>query len=91
MSQFQGFGGSVHPARLCTIIQYIVIYICFELEEKITPTTNGSMNACMELVGLSASNAVKKHCFKLCVYQCYFSLKLINKSSGVVGDRHSLK
>ena len=55
VSQFQGFGGLENNA----LIQYIVIYIYFELEEKnkyIFPTTKSSMNACMELVGSSTFN-----------------------------------
>ena len=46
VSQFQGFGGLVHPTRMirdvtlclaiigtvCALIQYIVICICFEFE-----------------------------------------------------------
>ena len=39
-------------------------YICFEFEENnhIFPTMMGSMNVCMERVGFSISNKVKKHC-----------------------------
>ena len=48
---------------LCT---NIAIYICFEFEEIkvhfIFQTTKGSMNACLELMGLSVSNKVKSHC-----------------------------
>ena len=75
MSQFQGFGGLVHPTRLipfltlawpvCAQIQSIAICICFEFEEKkapfIFPTTKGSMNACMEHVGFRTSKKVKNH------------------------------
>ena len=49
---------------VCALIQYIAIYICFKLEEENTfifQTTNGSMDACMELVGFSTSNKVKNH------------------------------
>ena len=61
-SQFQGFGGLVHPARLYTNTVYIVMNMCFEFEEqKKAPTTKGSMNACTELVGFSTSNKAKNH------------------------------
>ena len=47
---------------VCAIIQYFVIYLCFEFEEIkvhfIFPTTKGSMNAWMGLVGFSH----KSHC-----------------------------
>ena len=42
------------------------ICIRFEFEEKTTnllfPTTKGSMNACIEFVGLGTSKKVKNHC-----------------------------
>ena len=47
---------------VCALIQYIVIYTCFEFEEENKyPTTKGSMNACMELAGFSTSHKVKNH------------------------------
>ena len=58
MSQFQGFGGLVHPARLCTNT----------VQKKKAQTTKGSMNACMELMGSSTSNKVKNHCI-ICIYK----------------------
>ena len=41
----------------------MVIYTCFESEEKKAPTMKDSMNACMELIGFSTSNKVKNHWF----------------------------
>ena len=50
---------------VCLVIQYIVIYLYFEFEETaghfVLPTTKGSMNAFIELFGLSTSNKVKNH------------------------------
>ena len=62
----QGFGESVSGVSVvwftplvCALIHYIVIYMCLEFEEeKKAPTTKGSMNAGMELVGFSTSNAL---------------------------------
>ena len=34
----------------------------------ILPTTKGSMNACMELLGFSTSNKVKNHCFNVFIW-----------------------
>ena len=49
-----------HVIYIC----YIHVYVtCLEFEEeKKVPTTKGSMNARMEPVWFSASNAVKNHC-----------------------------
>ena len=39
-SQYQGIGGFVHPTfmmmdgTVCTLLQYTVVYLCFELEKK---------------------------------------------------------
>ena len=48
------------------LMRYKVMYICFEFEEKTTylifPTSKGSINACMDLVGLGTSIKVKNHC-----------------------------
>ena len=60
------FGQSAHVSfsawPVCALVQYIVIYICFKYEEKSTlyfPTGKGSINACMELVGLSTSKKLR--------------------------------
>ena len=61
VSQFHGFGGLVHPARLCINTVYSYIYR-FWIWRKKVQTMKGSMNACMKLVGFSTSNKVKNHC-----------------------------
>ena len=54
----------MHGTVLCTF----AIYIYLEFEEIKThfffPTTKGSMNACIELVGFSAPKNVKNLCSK---------------------------
>ena len=49
---------------LCTNTVYSYIHVLNLKGKKahfIFPTTKGSMNACMELVGFSTSNKVKNH------------------------------
>ena len=58
----QGFGGLVHPARLCTNTVYSYIHMFEFEEERKAPTMKGSMNSCMELVGFITSEKVKNHC-----------------------------
>ena len=77
MSQFQGLGDLAHPTRIiCDVTLYLAslcvntiqyIYTDFEFEEKRTfyfPTTKGSMNAYMKVIGLSISNKPKNHCHR---------------------------
>jgi len=62
-----------------TLMQFTVIYICFNYEEEkahfIFPTTKGSMNACMELVGLNTSTRVKNRCNKSLCSTCGYQYK----------------
>ena len=64
---------------VCELMQSIVIYYMYsiyalDLQKESTfifTTTKGSMNACMELVGLSTSNNVQNHRFRWCVLSIY--------------------
>ena len=51
---------------VCELIQHIVLYVCFEFEEtkpiSLFPTTKGSVNVYMVLVGFSTCNKVANHC-----------------------------
>ena len=58
----QGFGESVSRGRRKDILSNKTKKNKIHGTHFIFPTTKGSMNACMELVGFNTSNKVKNHC-----------------------------